>query len=124
MRTTSDIQRKTSLLSAVDNEKMLRFFTASYDTGRGTFSSWKLGNLCLTEQRLLFVQVQKVLFQIPLDQIQQMDLVERRWILGKKIVQLYILWDDGRTRNAFIAVKDPQNWKADIEKLVSDETFI
>ena len=123
MKTTSDIQRKISFLSFIDNEKMLRSFTASYDAGNGAFSSWKLGNLYLTEQRLLFVQVQKVLFQIPLDQIQRMDLVKRRWILGKRIIQLYILWGNGRTRNAFIAVKDPQNWKADIEKLGTSESF-
>ncbi len=123
MKTTSDIQRKISFLSFIDNEKMLRSFTASYDAGNGAFSSWKLGNLYLTEQRLLFVQVQKVLFQIPLDQIQRMDLVKRRWILGKRIIQLYILWDNGRARNAFIAVKDPQNWKTDIEKLGTSEAF-
>ena len=123
MKTTSEIQRRTTLQAFIGNEKTLRSYTASYDAGSAVFSSWKLGNLYLTEQRLFFVQVQRVLFQIPLDQIQRIDLVKRRWILGKRIFQLYILWNNGRVRNAFIAVKDPQSWKADIERLGTREAF-
>jgi hypothetical protein len=70
-------------------------------------------------KRLFFVQVKKVLFQIPLSEIRQIDLIKRRWILGKRVVQLYISWDNGRIRNVFIAVKNPHEWKEHIEKLMT-----
>lgn len=119
MNSSLDILRKTSTLSFREGEEILIYFTASYDAGSSLSSSWQLGNLYLTNERLIFVQVQKLIFQIPLEQIQQMSLVKRRWILGKRVVQLNIQWHNNRLRNVFIAVKSPQEWKKYIEKLTN-----
>ena len=120
MKSSLDLLRKASAPVFAKGEEILNSFTASYDAGNGGFSSWKLGNLHLTGKRLLFVQVQKVIFQIPLSEIRKIDLIKRRWILGKKVAQLYISWGNGRMRNTFIAIKDPREWKEQIERLMAN----
>jgi hypothetical protein len=72
-------------------------------------STWRLGNLYLTNKRLLFVQVRKILFEVLLSQIKTINIVKREWILGKKVKQLNIV-REGR-KVPYIAVKDPENWK-------------
>jgi hypothetical protein len=119
MKSSLDLLRKASTLSFGKGEEILDSYTASYDAGSAGFSSWRLGNLHLTEKRLLFVQVRKLLFQIPLCEIQRIDLIKRRWILGKRVTQLYIQWNSSRTRNVFIAIKDPLEWKKNIENMSS-----
>lgn len=120
MKSSLDLLRKASTLSLGKGEEILYSYTASYDAGSAGFSSWRLGNLHLTEKRLLFVQVRKLIFQIPLCEIRRTDLVKRRWILGKRVTQLYIQWNGSRTRNVFIAVKDPLKWEKQIESLITD----
>jgi len=117
-----DIIRKPVNLPLRPGEKVMRYYTASYDTGSSLASSWKLGNLYLTNQRLLFVQGRKILFQVLLSQIKTINIVKRGWILGKKIKQLNIV-SEGR-RVPYIAIKDPENWKKAIEERTSDSQSI
>jgi len=124
MKTFSEIQRNKTEQAGINTEKTLRTYTASYDAGCVAFPSWRLGNLHLTEQHLFFVQVQKVIFRIPVDRIAQIKLVKRRWILGKRVLQLHIQWNaNGFKRRVFIAVKEPQVWKKEIEiqKAISEK---
>lgn len=109
--------RKAPDLALQEGEEILNSYTASHDVGGSVFSSWRVGNLYLTKKRLLFVQVRKVLFQIPLERIQKMEIVKRRWILGKRVEQLCIWWDSDRIKRVFIAVKNPQKWKETVETL-------
>jgi len=84
-------------------------------------SSWRLGNLYLTNKRLLFVQVRKILFEVLLGQIKTINIVKRRWILGKKVKQLNIV-SAGR-RVPYIAIKDPEEWKKAIEERIQKSPF-
>lgn len=118
MKSSLDLLRKPTALPLIEGEEVLISYTASYDAGSSVSSSWRLGNLYLTTKRLLFVQVMKVLFQIPIREIQKMELVKRRWILGKKVEQLFICWGISRTRRVFIAVRNPQSWKETVESLI------
>ena len=117
MKSSLDLLRVPVSLPLAEGEEEIKTYTASYDSGNSVFSSWKLGNLHLTTERLLFVQVRKILFQINLKDIQKMEIVKRRWILGKKVKQLYIRWESSRVRNVYIAVKNPQIWEEIIESL-------
>jgi len=63
-----DTIRKPVSLPLLPGEEVMRYYTASHDTGSLLASSWKLGNLYLTNQRLLFVQGRKILFQVLLSQ--------------------------------------------------------
>jgi HSP20 family molecular chaperone IbpA len=122
MRSCLDTIRKPVSLPLRPGEEVTKYYTASYDTGSSLASSWKLGNLYLTNQRLFFVQGRKILFQVPLNQIKIINIVKREWILGKKVKQLNIV-SEGR-RVPYIAIKDPENWKKAIEERTSDSQSI
>jgi len=118
MRSYLDTIRKPVSLPLLPGEEVLKYFTASYDTGSSLASSWRLGNLYLTNKRLLFVQGRKILFEVLLSQIKTINIVKRGWILGKKVKQLNIV-SEGR-RVPYIAIKDPENWKKAIEERTLD----
>jgi hypothetical protein len=84
----------------------------SYDTG-SLNSSWKLGNLYLTNKRLLFAQARRTIFEVGLEEIRELKVEPRRWLLGRRVKQLCLLTRGGR---AFIATKDAQLW----EELIKD----
>jgi len=117
MKRDLDTIRKPVSLPLLPDEEVTKYYTASYDTGSSLASSWRLGNLYLTNQRLLFVQGRKILFQVLLSQIKTIHLVKRGWILGKKVKQLNIV-SEGR-RVPYIAIKDPEGWKKVIEESIS-----
>lgn len=116
MRRDLDTIRKPVSLPLLAGEEVSKYYTASYDTGSSLASSWRLGNLYLTNKRLLFVQGRKILFMVLLSQIKIINIVKRGWILGKKVKQLNIV-SEGR-RVPYIAIKDPENWsKAIVENI-------
>jgi len=114
MRSYLDTIRKPVSLPLLQGEEVIKYYTASYDIGSSLASSWRLGNLYLTNKRLLFVQGRKILFKVLLSQIKTINIVKRGWILGKKVKQLNIV-SEGR-RVPYIAIKDPENWKKAIEE--------
>jgi len=116
MRRDLDTIRKPVSLPLLPGEEVTKYYTASYDTGSSLASSWRLGNLYLSNKRLLFVQGRKILFMILLSQIKTINIVKRGWILGKKVKQLNIV-SEGR-RVPYIAIKDTENWsKAIVENI-------
>ena len=117
MKSYLDTIRKPVSLPLLAGEEVTKFYTASYDTGSSLASSWRLGNLYLTNKRILFVQGRKILFKVLLSQIKTINIVKRGWILGKKVKQLNIA-SEGR-RIPYIAIKDPENWKKVIEEGIS-----
>jgi len=88
MRRDLDTIRKPVSLPLLQDEKVIKYYTASYDIGSSLASSWRLGNLYLTNKRLLFIQGRKILFNVLLSQIKTINIVKRGWILGKKVKQL------------------------------------
>lgn len=118
MRSCLDTIRKPVSLPLLPGEEVIKYYTASYDIGSSLASSWRLGNLYLTNKRLLFVQERKILFKVLLSQIKTINIVKRGWILGKKVKQLNIV-SEGR-RVPYIAIKDPENWKKAIEERMLD----
>jgi len=118
MRSYLDTIRKPVSLPLLQGEEVIKYFTASYDIGSSLASSWRLGNLYLTNKRLLFVQARKILFEVLLSQIKTINIVKRRWILGKKVKQLNIV-REGR-RVPYIAIKDPEEWKKAIEERIQE----
>ena len=100
-----------SLLLLPGEEVVLRG-QGSYDAG-SLNSSWKLGNLYLTNKRLLFAQARRAIFGVALEEIKEVKIEPRRWLLGRKVKQLCLLTRGGRV---FIAMKDAQLW----EELIKD----
>ena len=114
MRSYLDTIRKPVRLPLQPGEEIIMYYSASYDIGSSPASSWRLGNLYLTNTRLLFVQGRNILFKVLPDQIKAVNIVNRGWILGKKVKQLNIVSKDRKV--PFIAIKDPENWKKAIEE--------
>lgn len=122
MKSSLDILREASMFSLDENEEIVNTYTASYDAGSAGFSFWRLGNLYLTRERLLFIQANKVIFMILLSEILRLDLIKRRWILGKRVMQLHIRWNHNvKIRHVFLAIKDPDVWKGQIETLINEK---
>ncbi|MBA3063419.1 MAG: Hsp20/alpha crystallin family protein [Atribacteria sp.] len=122
MKSYLDTIRKPVSLPLLPGEEVIKYYTASYDTGSSLASSWRLGNLYLTNKRLLFVQGRKILFKVLLSQIKTINIVKRGWILGKKVKQLNIV-SEGR-KVPYIAIKDPENWKKAIDERTPDSQSI
>ena len=123
MKNYLDTIRKPVDLPLIPGEEVIMYYTASYDIGSSIASSWRLGNLYLTNIRLLFVQGRKILFKVLHSQIKTVNIVTRGWVLGKKVKQLNII-TEGR-KVPFIAIKDPENWIKAIEEraMESKSTF-
>lgn len=69
--------------------------------------SWKPGHLHLTTRRLIFVQGERIAFQRNLEDIDNVDLVERSCILSKMVKQLKIV-SGGRVN--YIAIRKVEHW--------------
>lgn len=114
MKNYLDTIRKPVDLPLMPGEEVILYYSASYDIGSSIASSWRLGNLYLTNIRLLFVQGKKILFKVLHNQIKTVSIVTRGWVLGKKVKQLYIVAGDRKF--PFIAIKDPEIWTKAIEE--------
>jgi len=97
-------------------ERVIMKEQGSYDAGLLS-SSWRLGHLCLTNKRLLFVQGAKTHFEINIDKITDMGVEKRRWVIGKMIEQLRLTYKPGR--RLYIAVKKPKKWELAIKDRIT-----
>lgn len=122
MRSSLDTLRKPVSIPLLQDERVVKYYTASYDVGSSLASSWRLGNLYLTNKRLLFIQGRKISFGILLNQIKTINIVKRRWILGKKVNQLNIVSPGKRV--PYIAIKDPDGWKKAIEERTHESCVV
>jgi len=113
---TLDLLERPTPFPLMRGERVIFYYTASYDTG-ALFSVWRPGILYLTNKSLLFVQVKKVKFEVPLREIQGMEIVKRKWIFGKSVPQLNLFWPNNLKKGIYIAVRNPQYWKESIEAL-------
>jgi len=106
----------------IDGEKVLIYEQAAYDAGNLARSSWKMGFLHFTEKKLVFFQGQNRIFEIFIDSLKSISIVERNWIPGKMIEQLRLIREtEGKKRNFYLSVKNPARWKENIEA-VKQET--
>jgi len=117
-----DMMRDQKAPSAIDGEKVLKHGQAAYDGGYALRSTWKMGRLYLTEKRLVFLQGQNRLFDIFLDSLNNINIIERNWIPGKLVKQLCIIQDwKERKRKFYFSVKRAGQWKEAIEKQITGD---
>jgi len=116
-----DMMRDQKAPSAIDGEKVLKHSQAAYDGGNALRSSWKMGTLYLTEKKMIFFQGHNMLFDISLDSLNGVNLIERNWIPGKLVKQLCIIQDwKERKRKFHISVKREEQWKEVIEEQITE----
>ncbi|MBU4349303.1 hypothetical protein KJ599_03160 [bacterium] len=111
-----DMLRELSLPSEIDGEKVLTYSQAAYDAGSISRSSWKMGFLYLTANKLIFTQRENRLFEIPLDLLNELQIVRRNWVPGKKVSQLCLIKElEGKKNIFYLSVKEPGEWVKTIE---------
>ena len=109
--------RDQKVPSVIDGEKLLKYSQAAYDGDSAVSRSWKMGSLYLTEKKLIFFQGPRRLFDIQLDSLKEINLVERNWISGEPIKQLCIIQNwKRRERKFYIWLRREEEWKEAIDK--------
>ncbi len=111
-----DVVREMKSPTAIQGEKVLAHSQADYDAGSSSRSWWKLGFLYLTATRLIFTQGGNRLFEIPIDLLSKLQIVDRNWIPGKVVQQLRLTKGfDGEKSIFYLSVKKPLKWMKTIE---------
>ncbi|MCO1603064.1 hypothetical protein [Desulfosporosinus nitroreducens] len=80
-------------------------------------ASWKQGHFFLTNRRLFFTPIAKKLFEVSLDQITEMSIAKRSWLLGVRVKQLCISYSAGlETEQVYITLAEPKKWVEEIKE--------
>lgn len=72
-------------------------------------ASWQLSHLWLTNRRQVFTHVTKQVFEISLDQISELSVIKRMWMLGVRVKQLCLNYGSGQ-EPVYIALAEPEKW--------------
>ena len=112
-----EMMRELKLPSEIEGEKVLIRSQSAYDAGSISRSWWKMGFLYLTGTRIIFTQGGNRLFEIPIDLLSGLEIVNRNWIPGKVVQQLRLIKVLERRKTTFyLSVKDPEKWVKAIGK--------
>lgn len=116
IRSGLDMLRELNLPSEIDGEKVLAHGQAAYDAGSISRSSWKMGFLYLTANKLIFAQRENRLFEVHLNSLNGLQIVSRNWVPGKKVSQLCLIKELEEKKSIFyLSVKEPEEWVKAIE---------
>ncbi len=110
-----------------NDEEILLQNQASYSKSRGR--PWKVGSLCLTDNRLVFYQHSGLVFQTAVTNIMDVGIREGRFVLGVKKPLLFLLYksqvdpkillsEREKTFHVWFAMNEPAIWENEIRKAV------
>ena len=111
----------------INGEEILLQNQASYSKSRG--GPWKVGSLCLTDNRLVFYQHSGLVFQTAVTNIMDVGIREGRFVLGVKKPLLFLLYnaqvdpkillsEREKTFHVWFAMNEPAIWENEIRKAV------
>ncbi len=116
IRSALDMHRDLKAPKEIDGEKVLMHGQAAYDAGNLARSTWKMGRLFLTRNKLSFFQGQNRIFEISIDSVNRITVVERNWIPAKVVEQLRITREiEGIKRIFHLSIRNTGQWKEAIE---------
>ena len=110
-----DLHRKLPSPDLESGEKIIRKCTGTLDMGRAAFSTFRPCNIYLTDRRLLLAQVRKVIKEFRYAAIQELTIVKRKWLAGKRVPQLQITLKDRRVH--FVVMNEPWSWLTEMAPL-------
>ena len=101
-----------------EGERIIRYQQGAYLSRR----SWKLGHLYLTDKRLLFRQVKRMILDVPLENITAVGFRKRPFILATKTCMSLSYRDggSGRLREATIITAHLGSWYERIAELLAE----
>jgi len=116
LRSGLEMQREMEIPSDIEGEGVIKAGQASYQDGMRTRANWKPGYLYLTKERLIFLQGANKLFEISLNSLENILIVQRDWVPNKMVEQLQIIQKtDGVNRVFYLFARNLEEWKKTIE---------
>lgn len=117
-----DMHRDLKAPKEIDGEKVLIHGQAAYDAGNLARSTWKMGRLFLTRNKLSFFQGQNRILDISIDSLSEITVVDRNWIPAKKVEQLRLTRKINGMRRIFhLSIRNTDQWKEAIEELIKKQ---
>lgn len=117
-----DMHRDLKTPKKIDGEKVLIHGQAAYDAGNLARSTWKMGRLFLTRNKLSFFQGQNRILDISIDSLSEITVVDRNWIPAKKVEQLRLTRKINGMRRIFhLSIRNTDQWKEAIEELIKKQ---
>ena len=121
IRSALELHRDFKAPKEIDGKKVLMHEQAAYDAGNLAMSTWKMGRLFLTRNKLSFFQGQNRVVEISIDSLSKIAVVDRNWIPAKKVEQLRLTREeDGIKRISHFSVRNTGQWKGTIENLMKE----
>ena len=116
------MQREMEMPSDIEGEDVIMAGQASCQAGMVTRANWKPGYLYLTKERLIFLQGANKLFEISLNSLKDISIIQRDWVPKKKVEQLQLLQQsDSLKRVFFLFARNLKEWKKAIELSKKEE---
>ena len=102
------------------NEKIVRSTKGAIDIG-ALSTLWRPGNLCLTNQRIMFERQGRIQFSACLKDIVDVKLEMREWILQhtRQLCISCLANPSESTRVTYIAVASPRSWQMSIKESIT-----
>ncbi len=117
-----DLARQQKAPKTVDGDKVIKYSQAAFDGGNALRSTWKMGSLFLTKEKLVFFQSSNRIFETPLKEIVDIKIIDRPWIPGKIVEQICLTRErKGLKRRFYFSIKKIRPWRDQIERLIVSE---
>jgi len=118
LRSGLEMHRQMEMPSDIEGEEVIKASQASYQDGMVTRANWKPGYLYLTKERLIFMQGANKLFEVLLNSLEDISIVQRDWVPKKKVQQLQIIQKTGSVKRVlYFFARNLEEWKKAIEFL-------
>lgn len=104
--------------SLAPDERQILCDQGAYTSGR----AWKLGELCLTDRRLLFGHMHRQFLEIALQRVEDVRVQKKAFLLASKpcIVLTYSDGARGKPRQAWIVNGHIDKWRSTIARLLAE----
>ena len=120
LRSGLELHREMEMPSDIEGEEVIMSGQASYQDGMVNRANWKPGYLYLTKKRLVFMQGAKKLFEVALNSLEEMSIVQRDWVPNKRVEQLHIIQkNNGVSKVFYLFARNLEEWKKIIVPQVS-----
>lgn len=106
------MHREMEMPADIEGEDVIMSGQASYQDGMITRANWKPGYLYLTKERLIFMQGANKIFDLLVNSLESISIVQRDWVPNKKVEQLQLIQEnDSKSRVFYLFARNLEEWK-------------
>jgi len=112
LRSGLEMHREMEMPADIEGEDVVMSGQASYQDGMVTRANWKPGYLYLTKERLIFMQGANKIFDLLLNSLKSISIVQRNWVPNKVVEQLRIVQENSNMGRVFYLFgRNLEEWK-------------